>query len=285
MDEDKLSPREEESYDEELLSGDKKADSSRLPWVVAVLLLLLALGAIYYLWWPDSRQETASKPAASQSQGQSQATLPGAPEPSAHGQVVDVQPQPGSPEAAEQAQRKKPYGLDQSVDAVVRSDESIKLGDKQVPVRELERKLVVEQRGDLLDKPLGSEAKVTAWAVRVVERGDNLWDIHYDVLQEYLKGRGVELGPKADEPTQKGYSSGVGKVLKFAEHMVGIYNLRTGAMTRDINLLEPGRKVVVFNLSEIFAELAQVDPNQLSGISYDGRVLLFPERMAAQPKP
>jgi hypothetical protein len=70
----------------------------------------------------------------------------------------------------------------------------------------------------------------------------------------------------------------VGKILKFAENMVGVYNLKTGKMTTDLDVLEPGAKMVVFNLSEIFQQLAKIDPNHLSGVMYDGRVLLFPQR-------
>ncbi len=82
-------------------------------------------------------------------------------------------------------------------------------------------------------------------------------------------------------PTPQGKSSGVGKVLKFAEHMVGVYNLRTGHMSQNLDLLEPGQKAVVFNLSEIFAQLDKVDPKELNGIMYDGRVLFFPKPSAA----
>lgn len=81
----------------------------------------------------------------------------------------------------------------------------------------------------------------------------------------------------ADKPTIKGYSSGVGKILKFAEHMVGVYNLQTESMSRNLDVLDSGHKVVVFNLSEIFRQLAQIDPHDLSGVMYDGRVLLFPQ--------
>jgi hypothetical protein len=152
------------------------------------------------------------------------------------------------------------------------------VGEHKVPVAELERKLTVEQRGQLLDKPLGPDQKVAAWGVHLVRPGDNLWHIHYALLREYMGKRGVNLPAGADQPTPQGRSSGVGKVLKFAENMVGVYNLKTGHMDRDLNLLEPGEKVVVFNLSEIFEQLARVEPADLDGVLYDGRVLLFPKR-------
>jgi hypothetical protein len=42
--------------------------------------------------------------------------------------------------------------------------------------------------------------------------------------------------------------------------------------------MEPGEKVTVYNLSEIFAQLRAIDLKELSGVSYDGRVLIFPKK-------
>jgi len=271
----------------------KAKGPSRWPWLALLALLAAALAGV--LIWGSGLDEAgppdqAAPPAADQAAKDSPAPAIPPPSPSEQGPVVDVTPaEPGqpvyAPGAKEQAERKQPYGLDKSVDAVVRSDESIRLGDKQVPVQELERRLVVEQRGDVLERPLKG-GKITAWGVHAVRPGDNLWKIHYALLGEYLASRGYELPPHADQPITGGLSSGVGKILKFAEHMVGVYNLKTGRMTRDLDLLEPGEKVVVFNLSEIFDQLAQVDPKDLSGVMYDGRVLLFPARDGKlQPPP
>jgi len=54
---------------------------------------------------------------------------------------------PSAQQMAEQAQRKEPYGVDKSLDAVLRSDETLRVGEHKVPVSELERGLTVEQRG------------------------------------------------------------------------------------------------------------------------------------------
>jgi hypothetical protein len=246
--------------------------SSRWPWLLALLVILAAAAALYFYWGDISPQP--DKPAMTSAGSKTPATdkAPGVPAPSREGNVIKVD---GS-QRDEQDQRKTPYGLKKSVDAVARSDETIQVGQKKVPVEELEKKLVVEQRGQVREKSL-QDKKISAWGVYVVRPGDNLWDIHYRLLKEYLANRGVKLPPRSDQPTVKGYSSGVGKVLKFAEHMVGVYNLRTGHMSKNLNLLEPGQKVVVFNLSEIFGQLDKVDPRELSGIMYDGRVLFFPK--------
>ncbi|MCF8032625.1 MAG: hypothetical protein K9K66_06580 [Desulfarculaceae bacterium] len=242
--------------------------SSPWPWILALLVILLAGGALYYFWGDlNPAQDTGATKAKSE-----QAQDAGA---AATGQAGGTIKLDGS-QKSEQDLRKKPYGLDKSVDAVARSDESIQVGNKKVPVEELEKKLVVEQRGEMREKSL-QDKKVSAWGVYLVRPGDSLWRIHYRLLREYLRNRKVKLAPFADQPSSQGYSSGVGKVLKFAEHMVGVYNLRTGHMSKNLNLLEPGQKVVVFNLSEIFGQLDKVNPNEINGIMYDGRVLFFPK--------
>lgn len=268
---------------------------SRWPWILALLLIGLGLYAVINYWGQDTPElatstqptETAEAPPQAGPAGE-KGESPKPPAPT-QGGVVQVTPQgkTAAEQAAEQAARKKPYGLDKSLDLVVRSDESIKIGDTVVAVGDLERKLVVGQRGEILEKPLGETKRVSAWGVHVVRPGENLWDIHYRLLREYMKSRGVNLPPDADRPDPQGFSSGVGKILKFAEHMVGVYNVKTGKMSADLDLLEAGHKVVVFNLSEIFMELAKIDPHDLSGVMYDGRVLLFPEATspAGQKKP
>jgi len=265
---------------------------SRWPWMLSLLVTAAAMFLLWVHLEDDAAVNLEQKPGqAAKAAGSEPAPAIPTPPPSQQGSVMDVTPEaPGERPAipsSEQAMRKQPYGLERSLDAVVRSDESIKLGNQTVTIAELERKLVVQGRGALLDKPLGKEQPVTAWGVYAVRPGDSLWKIHYALLREYLRNRGHELPAQADQPTRQGLSSGVGKVLKFAEHMVGVYNLRTGHMSRDLDLLEAGEKVVVFNLTEIFDQLARIEPQDLGGVMYDGRVLLFPKRdkPPAQPKP
>jgi len=269
--------------------------AARWPWLAAIVVLAAAVAVALWYFWPEISSRQAKPTPAPAPKAQAPADKPGAvpvPPPSEGGKVVQIGPgtdsgakvqgqMPTPTQQAEQAQRKRPFGLEKSVDAVVRSDEAVQIGNQRITIDELERKLVVEQRGEMREKGLKSP-KITVWGVYLVRPGDNLWDIHYRLLKEYLANRGVQLPPRADKPTAKGHSSGVGKVLKFAEHMVGVYNVRTRHMSRDLSLLEPGQKAVVFNLSEIFAQLAQVDPKDLNGIMYDGRVLFFP-KPAPQP--
>ncbi len=61
-----------------------------------------------------------------------------------------------------------------------------------------------------------------------------------------------------------------------SQEMVKRSLLFVSQMSHNLDLLEPGEKVVVFNLSEIFAQLREIKPDQLEGVMYDGRVLIFP---------
>lgn len=116
--------------------------------------------AMFMLWYSLGETPAPSGPAKTPevTKGQPGPVI-APPPPSQQGPVVDVTHElPGEQTAlpsSEQVQRNELYGLEKSLNAVVRSDESIKLGDQQVPVAERERKLVVEGRGALLDKPIG----------------------------------------------------------------------------------------------------------------------------------
>ena len=182
--------------------------SARLPFIIALIVIIAALLAFFVWREPEGTPQTQATSEQESSQttgGQAASTQPGGapapPPPSDHGpvvRVIEAMPSVTGAEgpAAEQAERKKPYGLDQSVDAVVRSDETIQVGDQQVPVSELARKLGVEQRGEIVEQFVGQKGKVSAWGVHLVRPGENLWDIHYALLQEYLAHKGVELPPK-----------------------------------------------------------------------------------------
>ena len=94
----------------------------------------------------------------------------------------------------------------------------------------------------------------------MVRAGDNIWNIHFRFLRAYFNLRNIGLAPMSDEPDAHGFSSGVGKILKFSENMVYIYNLREKKLDVDLNMLQPLSKIVIFNMGEVFALL---DPHRL----------------------
>jgi len=108
------------------------------------------------------------------------------------------------------------------------------------------------------------------YGIYVVRPGDNLWNVHFNVLREYFASRGVKLAPFADEPEAEGRSSGVARILKYAEKMVHIYNLKTGQLSNNLDLIHPDEKIIIFNLTVLDSVLGKIDPNNIKNIRFDG---------------
>lgn len=137
----------------------------------------------------------------------------------------------------------------------------------------------LEKKKDYLEKELMARFypdDVDVYGIYVVMPGDNVWNIHFDFLKEYFGKRGVNVLPAADEPLKSGVSSGVGKILKFSETMVHIYNLRERNLSVDLNLIHPLSKIVIFNLGQAFSLLSQIDYRQINEIRFDGDTLWLP---------
>jgi len=112
----------------------------------------------------------------------------------------------------------------------------------------------------------------------VVQPNDNIWNIHFNILKEYYESQGINVSPKADEPMQKGLSSGVGKILKFSETMVVIYNMVDKKVSTSIDLLEPLSKVVVYNMDEVFSLLSKINYENIDRLQFDGKTIWIPAK-------
>ena len=232
--------------------------------------------------------------------------------------------------------RKQEFGLKDSVDMVVQSDEAIKVGEETVTVKDILAQIEAQAQnpqelptittgepstpsggeGTIREERLtassetaptaaGSETgqpgtspahrgqaapaggqktrkSISFYGVHVVRAGDNLWDIHFAVLREYLKHKGIEISDNADE-AKDGRSTGVARVLKYAESMVHIYNLKTKHLDENLDVLEPNTKVVVFNLTRLNLILGSIKPGDLDNIQYDGRELYWPGQKPDEP--
>ena len=86
----------------------------------------------------------------------------------------------------------------------------------------------------------------------------------------------MDLARSADEPDRKGYSSGVGKLLKFSENMVYIYNVKEKDFSQDLNLIEPNSKIVVYKMDQVFQLLEQIDYRHIDQLQFDGDTLWIP---------
>jgi len=117
--------------------------------------------------------------------------------------------------------------------------------------------------------------KEDVYGVYVVQHADNVWNIHFSFLKEYFDKRKISVSPVSDEPN-RGRSSGVGKLLKFSEQMVYIYNLEEHRLDMNLNLIHPLSKIVVFNLGKAFSLLEQIDYRNVNRIQFDGEKIRIP---------
>ncbi len=276
---------------------------ARWPWLVLGLIVVLVIvNHLFQFWpWPGTSPETP------------RTAEPKAPA-AASGEVIDYGKieQHSDLKLGEMIlERKKEFGIGDSLDMVVGSEESIKVGNEtisikdilaeiesgggEVPIEEILPQLgggpVMEQ--DLTEKPADAQPpaapaapvslrrSVKYYGVYVVRPGDNLWDIHFSFLRDYFSHRGVEISSRADE-SPNGRSTGVAKILKYAENMVHVFNMKTKRLDQDVNLLEPYEKVVVFNLTHLNLILGSLKPEQINEIRYDGDRIYLP---GAEPAP
>lgn len=172
--------------------------------------------------------------------------------------------------------RKTEYGVEKGVDIIVKSDESLKIGDSIVPMQEILDKIRIKS-GDIVEKDIERlnlpEDRIRAFGIYVVKPEDNIWNIHFKFLKDYFDHKGIAIAPLADEPDRKGFSSGIGKILKFSEKTVTIYNIKERKIAVDLNLIYPLSKIVVYNMDRIFALLDQIDYNNANRIQFDGETL------------
>lgn len=176
--------------------------------------------------------------------------------------------------------RKAEFGVNKGVDIIAKSDESIKIGDSTVSMREILEKIRLKS-GDIVEKDLKSKdetakEKIESFGIHVVQPGENIWNIHFTFLKDYFDHKGVQLSPLSDEPLEGGSSSGVGKILKFSENTVNIYNIKERRLDVNLNVIFPLTKVVVYNMDQIFAFLDLIDYKNVNRIQFDGETLWMP---------
>ena len=173
--------------------------------------------------------------------------------------------------------RKAEFGLEKSIDMIVKSDELLKVGNSTVAMQTIIDKIRLKS-GEIVEKTIFEknnhhEGSIETFGIYVVQKKDNIWNIHFKFLKDYFEHRGISIEPTSDEPNNFGYSSGVGKLLKFSEHIVNIYNIKENRLDADINLIQPLNKLVIYNMTQIFALLDSIEYNTVNHIQFDGETL------------
>lgn len=171
-------------------------------------------------------------------------------------------------------ERKAAYGVNKGLDMIVKSDESVKIGDETVNMADIQRKIQAKEGGiRVSDLQMRGEGHKDAFGIYVVQPGDNIWNIHFKLLKGYFAHKGIEMAPMADEPDNSGLSSGVGKLLKFSENMVYIYNVKEHALAADLNNIRPLSKIVVYKMDKVFDLLETIDYSKVNLIRFDGETI------------
>lgn len=174
-------------------------------------------------------------------------------------------------------ERKAAYGVGKGLDMIVKSDESVKIGDETVNMGDVQRKIHAKEGGIVTQSlVLNAKKPADAYGIYVVQPGDNIWNIHFKLLKDYFSHKGVKIASMADEPDPKGFSSGVGKLLKFSENMAYIYNVKERALTSDLNIIQPLSKIVVYNMDKAFDLLETIDYSKVHQIQFDGENIWIP---------
>ncbi len=238
----------------------------------ALILSLIAVGLTYRF-----RNQAEEAPEAAPPEEQTRHAVETPP-------VIEYREENPSAEVQELTeQRKADLGVEESIDLVLKAGESLKLGDTTVSMEEILSHIRL-QRGDIIENDLqekalkDGDAGTDVYGIHVVKPDDNIWNIHFRFLRDYFGKRGITLSPLSDEATAAGYSSGVGKILKFSENMVYVYNVRDRRLDVDLNLIHPLSKVIVFDMGRVFALLDQIDYENVSRIQFDGETIWIPAK-------
>ncbi|MCG8635473.1 MAG: hypothetical protein MI863_16690 [Desulfobacterales bacterium] len=178
--------------------------------------------------------------------------------------------------------RKKSLGIKESLDMIVKSDESFTVGESTVSMQKILEKAFTKEgkvfQEELSESGSAKPTKIREYGIYVVQPGDNLWNIHFRILRDYYAAKGISVEEKADEPGASGMSSGVGKILKFSETMVIIYNLIEEKVTQDINIIEPLSKVIVYNMDAVFSLLEEINFDNVDRLQFDGKNIWIPAK-------
>ncbi|MFO7964658.1 MAG: hypothetical protein R6U50_12100 [Desulfobacterales bacterium] len=248
----------------------RNTKENRMLPVFAVIVVLVAGIAVYFGYFANRQHAPATKQ-TTEEPAPAQKTAP----------VIDYNELETDPAMkAMMADRKAEFGLKEGIDIIAKPDESLKVGDTTVSMREIIDKIRLKEgrivEGTLEDDGTATRTYGGTYGIYIVQPEDNIWNIHFNFLQDYFRRKGITLSPLADEPTNGGYSSGVGKVLKFSENIVHVYNLKEKKMDTAMDLIYPLSKIIVYNMDRIFSLLDRIDYGNVNRIQFDGETLWIP---------
>jgi hypothetical protein len=238
--------------------------------VVIALLILAALAIIRF--WPDTFGKATPSPTDADAPPQGE-TAPGA-------ELPFDQLNKDESLTSLMADRKEQYQVGDGIDMLAQSNETVTIQGNRISMKDIQE-LIRQKTGELTEETIGPsgqpvDAAPEMFGLYVVQPGDNIWNIHFRFLQDHFRQKRIDLSPLADEPNPEGYSSGIGKLLKFSENLVYIYNIKDKTLDSDLNVIEPYSKIIIYKMDTIFQLLDQIDANRIDQIRFDGDTLWMP---------
>ncbi len=230
---------------------------------------------------PASSTSAAATAAGKQTPGAGTAVTAKAP-----ARLPQPPPLPQVPAKANEAQRKELFALKKSVDHIVTANEPFSVNDEQWTIDKIKKRLAAtrspktpaaearEPASSYVKKPIEKRSTPVYYGVRLVRPGENIWNIHYNILREYFVRRHVRLPANADEPLAGGKSTGIGRLLKFLEGVVYVYDVQQNRLVKNLNLIRPHSIIVFFKISEVFSALDRLSVKDLRLVHYISRHLV-----------
>ncbi len=268
----------------------KRNETKKKRWTLAFVLFGIIILGFLIFGTPLKMDHPSEKKKAetNEKQGDIQKEIPSAGDGAVQGEIIvlpaiDYQNLEKDKELKDLMEsRKDSLGIKKSLDMIVHSDEDMKIGDIKISMRDILEKAFLNEGAVFEEKIDASGAvippRIKAYGIYVVQPGDNIWNIHFNILKDYYESQGIIVSPRADEPMSMGQSSGVGKILKFSETMVIIYNLLEKKVDTDINLLSPLSKIIVYNMDEVFSLLRDINFDTIDRIQFDGKTIWIPTK-------
>jgi len=254
------------SNDQKNIRSEKRQQSGRKTLAVIAItgILAAALAGLWFTHQPGQDTSSRPEPTAAETDSLKVKNQP----------VIEYKK---SEQNRLMKERKASFGIKEGLDMIVKEGEAIKVGDQTVSVKEISETIQAKE-GGIVEKDLTAavNAGSGAYGIYVVQPGDNIWNIHFKLLKAYLSNRHIILPDTSDEPDRSGLSSGIGKLLKFSENMVYIYNIRKRRLSTDINMILPLTKIVVYRMDRAFELLDQVDYHNVNRIRFDGENIWIP---------
>lgn len=207
--------------------------------------------------------------------------------------IPESPPLPRIDPAYTREERFQAFHIEESIDHIVRRDETFEVEGKTLSLGKILGKLPREGPRERLvpliressigpslrrpiEEPLTPHLQTDRYyGVRVVRPAENVWSIHYGIFREYMVRRGMEIAPAADRPLPDGRSSGVGRLLKFMEDMVLVYDVEEERMVKNIHVIQPHTVLAFFNISDLFAAFDQLSPATLLSLRYVDREIFI----------